>query len=94
MPLDKGWRIVIRFALMGLAAGFTVGTFAALASHSNALVLLILFCPAMRFPPHFPWADAPIWLLFTVIPIVNGVLYAIVGVIVGALIAGLTGEPK
>ena len=97
MPLDQGWRTVVRFVVRFSIAGFAVGIFSALGVSSKEpgiLTEFLLFCPAMWFVPHYSWRDAPWWLLFILVPIVNSALYAMLGAAIGALFAGLTSKPS
>jgi hypothetical protein len=90
MALDRGWRIVIRFAVAGFAVAFltSVGYFW---RPLRALGFFVLASPGIWFFPELAWHDTPnAVFLFFVAPILNSALYATFG----ALVAGITTNPK
>jgi len=90
MAFDKGWRIVIRFAVAGFAIAFLAAVGYVWRAFS-ALGILVVAAPGVWLFPEIAWHDGPnaIFLLI-VAPILNSALYAIFG----ALVAGLTANSK
>lgn len=89
VALDRGWRVVIRFAFAGFALG-VLTALTLLLKAPDIFMLLIPLCPAVWIIPHFDWTASPAWFSFTYIPIVNSAPYAVLG----ALFAGLTDKTK
>jgi S-formylglutathione hydrolase FrmB len=91
MPLDRGWRIVVRFAIIG----FSIGSLAAflIATYVPGLfaTVFVIVCPGMLLTYPEMWVVG--WgklLNLSMVVVVNTVIYTIVG----AIIAGLTTKPK
>jgi predicted membrane channel-forming protein YqfA (hemolysin III family) len=90
MALDKGWRIVIRFAVAGFAVAFLTGV-GYFWRPLRVLGFLVLASPGIWFFPELAWHDRPSSVfLLVVAPVLNCALYAIFG----ALVAGLTTSSK
>jgi hypothetical protein len=90
MQLDRGWRIILRFAVTGFVATLVGALNFNLGGPGAVTGLLMFFSPGMWFLPVVPRGEAlAVCLSLTFFPIVSGLSYALVG----ALIAGLTTKP-
>jgi hypothetical protein len=105
ISLDRGWRIIIRFASTGFALGvvaegaFLIGRpqdavgYLPIAHVLYVVVvgLATLLSPGVWMFPEIAWSEAADgWFKLAFAAIANSVLYAILG----ALIAGLTSKSE
>jgi hypothetical protein len=93
MFLDRGWRIIIRFAF----AGFVLGLLAEIAlafGQSNVPLtwkvvsgLATVLSPGAWMFPELAWGPSSGWFKLVFVASANSVLYAILGAIVSGLTA-------
>jgi hypothetical protein len=96
MALSKDWRTIMRFALVGFALG-VVGSASSLTSDMSTVAVSFLLCPAaLLCAPLFAWAfeaaeagTSGFYLLWTLVAVINAVLYALIG----AAFVGLRKKP-
>ena len=86
MAVGTDWRVIMRFALVGFALGI-VGSASSLASDMSTVAVTFLLCPAsLLCAPLFAWAfeaaeagTVGFYLLWTIVALLNAVLYAVIG---------------
>jgi hypothetical protein len=91
MPLDRGGRIVFRFAITGFSLGVLAAFCIAMYVPSLAMSGFVIVCPGMLLA--YPEAWGVRWAMWTnllLIALANAAVYSVVG----AIIAGLTTKPK
>jgi hypothetical protein len=92
MALDRGWRIIIRFAFAGFVLGLLSESGIVLAQFSVPLIwkivaaLATLLSPGAWMFPELAWGPASGWFKLAFVASANSVLYTILG----AIIAGLS----
>jgi cell division protein FtsX len=97
MALSTDWRIIRRFALVGLALG-VVGSASSLTSDMSTIAVTFLLCPAtLLCAPLFAWAfeagevgTPGFYVLWAIVALVNAVIYALIG----AAYVGLRTRPR
>lgn len=84
MALGMRWRIVMRFAIAGFAIAFCAALCVVWEAPRALTVLFLFGSPAFRLFSRLQWGDGPsVDFFFIFLPAMNGVLYAVVGALVG-----------